>query len=68
MQIHRFDQVSNSGTMRSSLADSLARQLGGISEVRPDVIAAAKVRMQRGDYLTRAAAEQAADAILNKDV
>jgi len=95
MQIHRFDNVSTSGTPRPSIAagtnatdlqtsvsrensaegvvggselESLSRQLDGISEVRPDVVAAAKVRLQRGDYLTRAAADQTAAAILNKDV
>jgi hypothetical protein len=46
---------------------SLSAKLSGISEVRPDVVAAAKVRVQRGDYLTRAAAEQTAAAILGKD-
>ena len=48
--------------------DQLGRQLDGISDVRPDVVAAAKVRVQRGDYLTRAAAETTAAAILSKDV
>ena len=95
MQIYRFDNPANSGTLRPAMAaganavnlqgsvsrennadgvigstelESLSRQLDGISEVRPDVVAAAKVRMQRGDYLTRAAAEQAAVVILNRDV
>ncbi len=95
MQIHRFDNVSASGTPRpvrtagpnakDSLQgsvsrendaegvaggdelESLSRQLDGISEVRSDVVEAAKVRVQRGDYLTRAAAEKTAAAILGKD-
>lgn len=45
----------------------LTRQLDGISEIRPEVVAAAKMRMQRGDYLSRAAAEQTAAAILSRD-
>jgi hypothetical protein len=45
----------------------LTRQFDGISEVRPEVVAAAKMRMQRGDYLSRAAAEQTAAAILSRD-
>ena len=53
--------------MGGSELDQLTRQLGGISDVRPDVVAAARVRVQRGDYLTRAAAEQTAAAILSKD-
>ncbi len=48
--------------------DRLTRQLDGISDVRPDVVAAAKLRVQGGDYLTRAAAEQTAAAILDTDV
>ena len=48
--------------------DQLSRQLDEISEVRPDVVAAARVRVQRGDYLTRTAAEQTAAVILSKDV
>lgn len=96
MQIHRFDNVGNSGAARSvrtantnakdgvsggtskendaegvigeSELASLGRQLDGISDVRDDVVEAAKVRVQRGDYLTRAAAENLADALLNKDV
>ncbi|MCA9033720.1 MAG: flagellar biosynthesis anti-sigma factor FlgM [Planctomycetaceae bacterium] len=55
------------GTVNSGELDQLSRQLGEISEVRADVVAAAKVRVQRGDYLTRAAAENIADAILSKD-
>ncbi len=56
------------GVTGGSELDQLTRQLDGISDVRPDVIAAARVRVQRGDYLTRAAAEQTAAAILSKDV
>lgn len=56
------------GVASSSELDQLARQLDEISDVRPDVVAAAKVRVQRGDYLTRAVAEKTAAAILNKDV
>lgn len=55
------------GTVGGDELEALSRQLDVISEVRPDVVAAAKVRMQRGDYLTRAAAEQTAAAILGKD-
>jgi len=47
--------------------EALSRKLDEISEVRPDVVAAAKVRVQRGDYLTRVAAEKSAAAILGKD-
>jgi hypothetical protein len=93
MQIHRFDNVSSTGTPRPVIAagsgatdpqgaaarenmaegvgggelEFLTRQLDGISEVRPEVVAAAKMRMQRGDYLSRAAAEQTAAVILSKD-
>ena len=56
------------GVAGGSELDRLTRQLDGISDVRPDVVAAARVRVQRGDYLTRAAAEQTAAAILSKDV
>lgn len=56
------------GAVGGSELDNLTRQLDGISEVRPDVVAAAKVRVQRGDYLTRAVAEKTAAAILSKDV
>ena len=55
------------GVAGGSELDQLTRQLDGISEIRPDVVAAARVRVQRGDYLTRAAAEQTAAAILSKD-
>jgi len=55
------------GVAGGSELNQLTRQLDGISDVRPDVIAAARVRVQRGDYLTRAAAEQTAAAILSKD-
>ena len=55
------------GVVGGSELDQLTRQLGGISDVRPDVVAAARGRVQRGDYLTRAAAEQTAAAILSKD-
>lgn len=56
------------GVAGGSELEQLIRQLDGISDVRPDVVAAAKVRVQRGDYLTRAAAENTAAAILSKDV
>ena len=56
------------GVAGGSELDRLTRQLDGISNVRPDVVAMAKVRVQRGDYLTRAAAEETAAAILSKDV
>jgi hypothetical protein len=56
------------GVVGESELASLSRQLGGISEVRDDVVEAAKVRVQRGDYLTRAAAEKLSDALLNRDV
>ena len=56
------------GAVGSSELEQLTRQLDGISEIRPDVVAAAGVRVQRGDYLTRAAAEKTAAAILSKDV
>jgi hypothetical protein len=55
------------GVAGGSELNQLTRQLDGISEVRPDVVAAARVRVQRGDYLTRAVAEQTAAAILSKD-
>ena len=56
------------GAVGGSELDHLTRQLDEINEVRPDVVAAAKVRVQRGDYLTRAVAEKTAAAILSKDV
>lgn len=55
------------GVVGGDELESLTRQLDEISDVRPDVVAAAKVRVQRGDYLTRAAAEKTAAAILGKD-
>ncbi len=55
------------GAAGSGELESLARQLDSVSEVRAEVVAAAKVRVQRGDYLTRAAAEKTAAAILSKD-
>ena len=55
------------GVVGSDELESLTRQLDGIGDVRADVVEAAKVRMQRGDYLTRAAAEKTAAAILGKD-
>ena len=55
------------GAVGGSELEQLTRQLDGISEIRPDVVAAAGVRVQRGDYLTRAAAEKTAAAILSKD-
>lgn len=55
------------GVVGSDELELLTRQLDGISDVRADVVEAAKVRMQRGDYLTRAAAEKTAAAILGKD-
>lgn len=56
------------GAVGGNELDQLSRLLGGISDVRPDVVAAARVRVQRGDYLTRTAAEETAAVILNKDV
>jgi hypothetical protein len=56
------------GVAHSTELDQLSRQLDGISEVRPEVVAAAKLKLQGGDYLTRAAAEQTAASILSKDV
>ena len=55
------------GALGGSELDQLSRQLNAVSEIRPDVVAAAKVSVQRGDYQTRAAAEQTAAAILSKD-
>lgn len=55
------------GAAEARELEQLNRLLGDVSEVRPDVVAEAKVRMQRGDYLTRAAAERTAAAILSKD-
>ncbi len=48
--------------------ERLISHLGEFSDVRADVVAEAKVRVQRGDYLTRAVAEQTANALLNTDV
>ena len=62
-----FRENDAEGVAGGSELDQLTRQLDGISDVRPDVVVAAKVRVQRGDYLTRAAAEQIAAAILSKD-
>ena len=56
------------GVANSSELDQLSRQLDGINAIRPEVVAAAKLKLQGGDYLTRAAAEQTAASILNKDV
>ncbi|MBL8817650.1 MAG: flagellar biosynthesis anti-sigma factor FlgM [Planctomyces sp.] len=47
--------------------ETLTRRLGDYSDVRADVVEEAKVRVQRGDYLTRASAEQTAAAMLSKD-
>ena len=66
---------SQSSASRDNIAEGvgghslefLSRQLDAISDVRSDVVAAAKMRMQRGDYLSRAAAEQTAAAILSRD-
>lgn len=55
------------GALGGNELDRLTRQLDAVSEIRPEVVAAAKVRVQRGDYLTRAAAEQTAAVILSKD-
>lgn len=56
------------GVANSSELKQLSRQLDGISDIRPEVVAAAKLRVQAGEYLTRAAAERTAASILNKDV
>ncbi len=56
------------GVANSSELDQLSRQLDGISEVRPDVVAAAILKVQDGTYLTRTAAEKTAASILNKEV
>ncbi len=56
------------GVANSSELDQLSRQLDGINKIRAEVVAAAKLKLQGGDYLTRAAAEQTAASILNKDV
>ena len=56
------------GVANSSELDQLSRQLDGINNIRAEVVAAAKLKLQGGDYLTRAAAEQTAASILNKDV
>lgn len=55
------------GAATTGELDHLTRLLGEFSEVRADVVAEAKVRVQRGDYLTRASAEATADALLSKD-
>jgi len=55
------------GVVGGDELEALSRKLDAISDIRPDVVAAAKVRVQRGDYLTRAAAEKTAAAILGKD-
>ena len=47
--------------------DRLTRQLGQVSEVRSDVVAAAKLKVQRGDYLNRATTEVLADTLLSRD-
>jgi hypothetical protein len=59
--------VDAGGGAASGELEQLSRRLGEVSEVRAEVVAEAKVRMQRGDYLTRAAAEKTAAAILSKD-
>jgi hypothetical protein len=55
------------GVLGGNELNRLIRQLDDVSGIRPEVVAAAKVRVQRGDYLTRAAAEQTAAGILSKD-
>jgi hypothetical protein len=56
-----------SGAAGNGELEQLERQLGDIDEIRPDVVAAARLKVQRGDYLTRTAADQTAAAILSKD-
>ncbi|MCA9063976.1 MAG: hypothetical protein KDA96_12985 [Planctomycetaceae bacterium] len=55
------------GSVNGSELDALIGQLANISDVRAEVVAEAKVKVQRGDYLTRAAAEETAAALLSKD-
>ena len=56
------------GAVGGGELERLISHLGEFSDVRADVVAEAKVRVQRGDYLTRAVAEKTANALLNTDV
>lgn len=55
------------GVVGGDELDLLMRRLDAMSDIRPEVVAAAQVRLHRGDYLTHAAAEQTAAAILGTD-
>ena len=61
-------ELEAEGVTEGSELDRLTRQLDGISDVRADVVAAARVKVLQGDYLTTAVAERTAAAILSKDV
>lgn len=60
-------QADGSGIERSTGKGELrqlASQIAAIPDVRADVVEASRMKLQRGDYLTRVAAEQTADAFL----
>jgi Anti-sigma-28 factor, FlgM len=46
----------------------LSDQIAAIPDVRADVVEASRMKLQRGDYLTRVAAEQTADAFLTRGI
>ena len=54
-----IDRSAGKGELRQ-----LASQIAAIPDVRADVVEASRMKLQRGDYLTRVSAEQTADAFL----
>jgi len=44
----------------------LSSRVAAVPDVRPDVVEASRMKLQQGDYMTRAAAEKTADAILSE--
>jgi hypothetical protein len=57
----RIDNSRGAGELRE-----LSSQVAAIPEVRADVVEASRMKLQRGDYLTRVAAEKTADAFLTQ--
>jgi hypothetical protein len=51
--------------LRTSIAGSVLHELRGLPELRPDLIARVRQRLESGDYLTHDAARATASAMLN---